>query len=303
MPRRPNFYHITDLKGIPGPRLVNTESGGFGRLFRPRGSLRMLIATWNVNSIKQRLDNVLAWLRERNPDLLCLQEIKCVTEAFPREAFESLGYNVAVHGQKGFNGVALLSKFPFDEVAPGLIGDHDDVQARFLEALISTKAGVLRLVSLYLPNGNPINTDKYTYKLKWMDRLIDFSRERLALEEPLLLAGDYNVIPTAADARNPAAWVDDALFLPQTREKFRALANLGFTDAIRAVSDDTGLYSFWDYQAGAWTKDNGIRIDHILLSPRAADRLIDAGIDRHVRGWEKPSDHVPIYVDLDIEGR
>ena len=263
----------------------------------------MLIATWTVNSIKQRLDNAMAWLRERDPDIVCLQEIKCVTEAFPRQPFEDLGYNVAVHGQKGFNGVALLSKFPFDEVAPGLIGDDGDVQARFLEALISTKSGVLRLVSLYLPNGNPVDSDKYTYKLKWMDRLIAFSHEHLALEEPLLLAGDFNVIPTPADARNPAAWLNDALFLLQTRKKFRALTNLGLTDAIRAASDAADLYTFWDYQAGAWAKDDGIRIDHILLSPQAADRLADAGIDRHVRGWEKPSDHVPVYIDLAIEPR
>jgi len=263
----------------------------------------MRIATWNVNSIRQRLDNVLAWLKERAPDIVCLQEIKCVNEAFPREAFEALGYNIAVHGQKTFNGVALLSKLPFDEVAPGLIGDDGDVQARFLEALVSTKTGALRVVSLYLPNGNPPNTDKYTYKLKWIDRLITFSRERLKLEEPLLLAGDYNVIPTPADARNPAAWAKDALFLPQTREKFRALTNLGFSDAIRAVSDASDLFTFWDYQAGAWAKNDGIRIDHILLSPQAADRLIDAGVDRHTRGWDTPSDHVPVYVDLDIEAR
>ena len=263
----------------------------------------MRIATWNVNSIRQRLDNTLAWLKERGPDIVCLQEIKCVDEAFPRDAFEELGYNVAVHGQKTFNGVALLSKLPFDEVAPGLIGDDGDVQARFLEAVVSTRSGVLRVVSLYLPNGNPPATDKYIYKLRWMDRLIAFSRERLKLEEPMLLAGDYNVIPTAADARNPAAWVRDALFLPTTREKFRALTNLGFTDAIRAVSDASDLYTFWDYQAGAFQKNDGIRIDHLLLSPQAADRLIDAGIDRHVRSWDKPSDHVPVYVDLDIEGR
>lgn len=263
----------------------------------------MRIATWNVNSVRQRMDSLQAWLAERKPDIVCLQEIKCVNEAFPREAFEALGYNVAVHGQKTFNGVALLSKLPFDEVAPGLIDDDGDVQARFLEALVSTKNGVVRVVSLYLPNGNPPDTDKYTYKLKWMDRLINFSHERLKLEEPFVLAGDYNVIPTAADARHPAAWSKDALFLPQTREKFRALLNLGLTDAIRASSDASDLYSFWDYQAGAWAKDDGIRIDHLLLSPQAADRLIDAGIDRHVRGWDKPSDHVPVYVDLDIEER
>lgn len=262
----------------------------------------MRIATWNVNSIRQRLDNMLAWLKDREPDIACLQEIKCIDEAFPREAFESLGYNVAVHGQKAFNGVALLSKLPFDEVAPGLIGDDGDVQARFLEALVSTKTGALRVVSLYLPNGNG-GPDKYSYKLNWMDRLIAFSHERLKLEEPLVLAGDYNVIPTPLDAKRPEAWVNDALFLPPTRERFRSLINLGLTDALRAVSDDGGLYTFWDYQAGAFQKNDGIRIDHLLLSPQAADRLIDAGIDRHVRGWDKPSDHVPIYIDLDIDGR
>src|SRR6202142_766442 len=163
----------------------------------------MRIATWNVNSIRQRLDNMLAWLKERQPDIVCLQEIKCVDEAFPREAFEALGYNVAVHGQKAFNGVALLSKLPFDEVAPGLIGDNSDVQARFLEAIVSTKKGVLRVVSLYLPNGNPTPGEKYDYKLKWMSRLAAFSRERLMLEEPFVLAGDYNVIPAPIDAKRP----------------------------------------------------------------------------------------------------
>ncbi len=263
----------------------------------------MRIATWNVNSVRQRLDSLQAWLKERAPDVVCLQEIKCVDEAFPREAFEALGYNVAVHGQKGFNGVALLSKAPFDEVTPKLHGDPDDVQARFLDARISTKTGSIRVVSLYLPNGNPAPGDKYGYKLKWMDRLIGFARKQLKLEEPLVLAGDYNVMPAAADAKRPEAWVNDALFLPETREKFRNLVNLGLTDAIRAVSDDPGLYSFWDYQAGSWQKDDGIRIDHLLLSPQAADRLTDAGIDRHVRSWDKPSDHVPVYIDLDIETR
>jgi len=263
----------------------------------------MRIATWNINSIRQRLDHLQAWLKEREPDIVCLQEIKCVDDAFPRENFESLGYNVAVHGQKTFNGVALLSKLPFDEVAPGLIGDKEDVQARFLEALVSTKTGVLRVVSLYLPNGNPPASEKYFYKLKWMDRLIAFSLERLKLEEPMLLAGDYNVIPAAVDARNPAAWVNDALFLPQTREKFRALINLGLTDALRAGSESDDLFTFWDYQDGAFQKNNGIRIDHLLLSPQATDSLVDAGIDRHVRGWDKPSDHAPVYVDLSIESR
>ena len=262
----------------------------------------MRIATWNVNSIRQRLDSLQAWLAERQPDIVCLQEIKCTDDAFPREAFEGLGYNVAVHGQKTFNGVALLSKLPFDEVKPRLDGEDDDVQARFLEAVVSTKTGALRVVSLYLPNGNG-GDEKYTYKLNWMDRLARFSVERLKLEDPLILAGDYNVIPTPLDAKRPEAWVNDALFLRPTREKFRTLVNLGLTDAIRAVSDADDLYTFWDYQAGAYQKNDGIRIDHLLLSPQAADRLTDAGIDKHVRGWDKPSDHVPVFVDLDIAGR
>jgi exodeoxyribonuclease III len=261
----------------------------------------MRIATWNVNSIKQRMDNAASWLAERQPDIVCLQETKCVDEAFPREAFEALGYNVAVHGQKTFNGVAILSKHPFDEITPGLPGDHSDDHARFMEAVISTKDGSLRVATIYLPNGNPPDTDKYPYKIKWMNRLIAYARERLALEEPLVLAGDYNVIPSAADARNPSAWVSDALFLPATRERYRALCNLGLTDAVRASSEEPGLYTFWDYQAGAWQKNNGIRIDHVLLSPQAADRLIGATIDRHVRAWEKPSDHVPVVIDLAID--
>jgi exodeoxyribonuclease III len=261
----------------------------------------MRIATWNVNSIKQRIDNLIAWLKEREPDVVCLQETKCVDDAFPRQPLESLGYNVAVHGQKTFNGVAILSKRPLEEVRCGLPGDDGDDHARFLEAVVSTKTGVVRVVSLYLPNGNPPDTEKYPYKLKWMDRLLGFARERLAFEEPLVLAGDYNVIPTAADARNPAAWAGDALFLPQTRERFQALINLGMTDAIRATSAESGIYTFWDYQAGAWPKNNGIRIDHLMLSPQAADRLAGAGIDKHVRAWEKPSDHVPVYVDLAVD--
>ncbi len=260
----------------------------------------MRIATWNVNSIKQRINSARTWLIERQPDIVCLQETKTVDDGFPRETFEELGYNLAIHGQKTFNGVAILSKLPFDEVNKGLPGDANDDHARFIEAVVSTAQGALRVASIYLPNGNPPETEKYTYKLGWMKRLAAYARDRLALEEPLILAGDYNVIPTTADARNPNAWVNDALFLPQTRDAFRSLVNLGLTDALRATSDDAGLYTFWDYQAGAWQKNNGIRIDHLLLSPRAADKLSDAGIDRHVRSWEKPSDHVPVWIDLAI---
>jgi exodeoxyribonuclease-3 len=260
----------------------------------------MHIATWNVNSIRQRLPSLLAWLKERKPDIVCLQETKCLDEAFPRLEIESEGYNVAMHGQKTFNGVAILSKAPFDEVTPGLPGGEDDDHARFLEAVVSTNAGALRVASIYLPNGNPPDTEKYSYKIKWMDRLMRYAEAHLALEEPLVLAGDYNVIPMPIDAKRPEAWTNDALFLPRTRERFRALCNLGLTDAIRAGSDLGDLYTFWDYQAGAWPKNDGIRIDHLLLSPQAADRLAGARIDRHVRAWEKPSDHVPVVIELAI---
>lgn len=260
----------------------------------------MRIATWNVNSIRQRLDHLVAWLAERRPDIVCLQEIKCVDEAFPREAIEALGYNVAVHGQKTFNGVALLSRFPFDETRPRLDGDEADSHARFLEGVVSAPAGAVRVASLYLPNGNPVDTDKYPYKINWMNRLINYANEAVKLEEPLILAGDYNVIPNHDDARNPAAWANDALFLPETRAQFRALLQCGLTDALRATTAGGGHYTFWDYQAGCWPRDDGIRIDHLLLSAQAADRLVAAGIDRHVRGWEKPSDHVPVWIDLDL---
>jgi len=262
----------------------------------------MRIATWNVNSIRQRLDHLLAWLGETSPDIVCLQEIKCVDEAFPREPIEALGYNVVTHGQKTFNGVALLSKLPFDETKSGLAGDDEDAHARFLEGVVSLKHGVLRIACLYLPNGNPPNTDKYPYKLRWMSRLLQYSQERLKTEEPLVLAGDFNVIPAAADVHNPAAWIDDALFRPTTRESFQSLLGLGLTDALRATTDAAGQYTFWDYQAGARQKNHGIRIDHLLLSPQATDRLIGTGVDSHVRDWEKPSDHVPIWIDLDFEG-
>jgi exodeoxyribonuclease III len=260
------------------------------------------IATWNVNSIKQRVDNVVAWLKERQPDVACLQETKCLDEAFPREPFEALGYNVAVHGQKAFNGVAVLSKLRFDEVTARLPGDPEDDHARFLEVVVTAGRRAVRIASLYLPNGNPAGTDKYTYKLRWMDRLLHYADERLQLEEPLVLAGDYNVIPAPADVHNPAVWEGDALFLPQTRAKFSAFLNLGLTEAVRSTTDAAGLYTFWDYQAGAWQKNWGIRIDHVLLSPPAADRLEGCGIDKHVRGWDKPSDHVPVWVDLDLDG-
>jgi exodeoxyribonuclease III len=259
----------------------------------------MKIATWNINGIKARIDAATTWLRSASPDIACLQEIKSVDEGFPVSAFEDLGYNVAVHGQKGFNGVALLSKMPLDEAAPGLPGDPDDVQARYIEGVVSIPSGVLRVVNIYLPNGNGA-PEKFAYKLAWMNRLKERVKELLTYEEPFVIAGDYNVIPAAADVYDPEAWLDDALFRPETRAHFQALLNLGLTDAFRACHDEPHQFTFWDYQAGAWQKNHGLRIDHLLLSPQAADRLVACEIDAGPRGWEKPSDHVPIVVELSL---
>ncbi|MCR4282442.1 MAG: exodeoxyribonuclease III [Bauldia sp.] len=262
----------------------------------------MKIAAWNINGIRARLDTATAWVKDANPDILCFQEIKSEDAAFPAEVFEELGYNVAVHGQKGFNGVAILSKLPLEEPSRGLPGDDSDTHSRFIEAVVSVPGGALRVASLYLPNGNPAGSDKFTYKLAWMERLEAYARARLADEEAFVLAGDFNVIPEPVDARFPDNWRDDALFQPETRAAFRRLVNLGLTDAFRACEAGPGHYTFWDYQAGAWQKNNGIRIDHLLLSPQATDRLTDATIDKRPRGWEKPSDHVPVVIDLDFQG-
>jgi exodeoxyribonuclease-3 len=263
------------------------------------------IATWNVNSINARLETVLGWFEEAAPDVACLQEIKCVDEKFPREAFERLGYNVAVHGQKTYNGVALLSKTPLEDVRKGLPGadghaDGGEDHARYIEAVVSGPTPV-RVGAIYLPNGNPIGTEKFAYKLRWMDRLNAHARDLLALEEPLVLAGDYNVIPDPEDADNPASWTGDALFQPESRGAFRALKWLGLTDAYMAADGEAGGYTFWDYQAGAWNRNHGIRIDHLLLSPQAADRLESVVIHREVRGREKPSDHVPVVAEIRTE--
>lgn len=257
----------------------------------------MRIATWNVNSINARLETVLAWFREARPDVVCLQEIKCIDEKFPAEPFESMGYNVQVHGQKTYNGVALLSKFPLEDVRKGLPGEEADDHARYLEAVVAATRPV-RVASIYLPNGNPIGTDKFAYKLRWMERLNAHAQALLAFEEPLVLAGDYNVIPEPADADNPASWAGDALFQPQTRAAFRSLKWLGFTDAYIAADGAAGGFTFWDYQAGAWQRNHGIRIDHLLLSPQAADRLASVEIARHMRGADKPSDHVPVIAEF-----
>ena len=257
----------------------------------------MKIATFNINGIKARIEALPQWLAAAQPDVVCLQEIKSVDDAFPREVFEALGYQVETQGQKGFNGVAILSKLPLSDIRRGLPGDDTDEQARWIEAVVEGPRP-LRVCGLYLPNGNPAPGPKYDYKLAWMARMETRVRDLLASEAPFLCLGDYNVIPQAMDAAKPENWVTDALYLPQSREAFRRLLNLGLTEAIRTRQPGPGIYTFWDYQAGAWERNNGIRIDHLLLSPQAADRLEEAGIDKAVRGGDKPSDHVPVWVRL-----
>jgi len=260
----------------------------------------MKIATFNINGIKARLPALLEWLAEAQPDVALLQEIKSVDENFPADEIEALGYNVATHGQKSFNGVAILSKLPIEDLARGLPGDDADEHARWIEATIAGPKGAVRVCGLYLPNGNPAPGPKYDYKLAWMERLKARARDLLASEEVALMAGDYNVIPQPLDAENPKNWEGDALFLPETRAAFRRIVNLGFHDSIRETTRAGHVYTFWDYQRGAWERNDGIRIDHLLLTPQAADRLVSAGVDSTVRGREKPSDHVPVWVELDL---
>jgi len=256
------------------------------------------IATWNVNSIKARLPNVLEWLGEFAPDVALLQETKCLEENFPSMEVGDLGYNAAVAGQKSYNGVAILSKSPIEVEHRTLPGDGEDEQARYIEAVTETAAGVVRVASIYLPNGNPVGTEKFDYKLAWLARLREHARALLDLEEVTVLGGDYNVIPTDEDVWDPAAMADDALMQPESRAGLRAVQYLGWTDALRAWHREQGLYSFWDYQRGAWQKDHGMLIDHILLSPQAADRCEDSGVDRKPRGKEKASDHTPVWCRL-----
>jgi len=258
----------------------------------------MRIATFNINGIKARHEALCQWLDEASPDVVLLQEIKSVDENFPRELFEDRGYNVETHGQKSFNGVAILSKLPLEDVTRGLPGDDEDEQARWIEATVVGDHTAVRLCGLYLPNGNPVPGPKYDYKLAWMERLKARAQDLLALEEPALMAGDYNIIPQAEDAANPDAWREDALFRLDSRDAYRRVLNLGFTEAFRTRTPTPGHYSFWDYQAGAWQRNNGIRIDHILMTPQCADLMVDAGIEKDLRGRDKPSDHVPVWVDL-----
>lgn len=268
----------------------------------------MKIASFNINGIKARVNALADWLDEAQPDVAVLQEIKSVDDAFPREMFEERGYNLETHGQKSFNGVAILSKLPLEDVRRGLPGDDSDEQARWIEATVVGKQAI-RICGLYLPNGNPVELEedgtpvaggKYAYKLAWMERLKARAEELMAEEMPALMAGDYNIIPQAEDAKRPEAWQEDALHRAESRAAFQRIVNLGFTEAFRARTRGPGHYTFWDYQAGAWNRDDGIRIDHFLLTPQAADLLKDCQIDKDIRGREKPSDHVPIWVELDI---
>lgn len=255
----------------------------------------MKIATWNVNSVKSRTAHLVDWLDQFQPDVVCLQELKCQEDAFPMMEIQAAGYQAAVSGQKTYNGVAILSRAPLEVTATRLPGDDGDDQARYIEAVID---GDVRVASIYLPNGNPLGTEKFDYKLNWMNRLYTHARSLLETEQPVVLAGDYNVIPEAGDCYDPKSFAGDALFQPESRAAFRKILHLGYTEAFRALHSELGRFSWWDYRGGGWQKDHGVRIDHLLLSPQAADRLTACDIDRTPRGWEKPSDHTPVWVEL-----
>ncbi len=262
----------------------------------------MKIATWNVNSIKARLPRVVEWLTEFQPDVALLQELKTVEETFPKMEIEDLGYNIAISGQKSYNGVAILSKTPMDVDLTRLPGEEEDDHARYIEAFTN---GV-RVASIYLPNGNPTrnedgsDSDKFKYKLRWMDRLKAHTEELLKTDEAFVLGGDYNICALDTDTYDPKGMADDALCRPESRNRFRAINNLGLTNAFRVFDQSPNTYSYWDYQRGAWAKDNGHLIDHLLLSPEAADKLTAAGIDKTPRGKEKASDHTPVWCALDL---
>ena len=255
----------------------------------------MRIATYNVNSINARLPILLRWLGETSPDIVCLQELKAPQEKFPESAIRELGYGVVWHGQKSWNGVAILSKGADPvEVTRALPGDPDDLHSRYLEA----NTHGLTVGCLYLPNGNPAPGPKFDYKLRWLERLIVHAAALVSRDTPVVLAGDYNVIPTERDVYKPERWVDDALFRLEVREAFVRLTRQGWVDSLRARHPDAQIYTFWDYFRNAFGRDAGLRIDHLLLNPALAGRLVDAGVDRNVRGWEKSSDHAPTWVEL-----
>ena len=254
----------------------------------------MRIASWNVNSAKARQDHILDYLKAGSADVLLIQETKTQDVNFPVHLYQDAGWNVVFHGQKSYNGVAIAARQPLTDVMSGLPGDAEDEQARYMEATID---GV-RVATIYLPNGNPAPGPKFDYKLAWMERLNRRAEELLRDEIPVVLAGDFNVIPQDIDCYDPPGWEGDALTRAESRAAFNRLSLLGYTDALRACHPGQVLYSYWDYQAGAWQKDNGVRIDHLMLSPEAADRLVAAEVDKGPRGLEKPSDHTPVWVDL-----
>ena len=254
----------------------------------------MRIASWNVNSAKARQDHILDYLKAGSADVLLIQETKTQDVNFPVDLYQDAGWNVVFHGQKSYNGVAIAARQPLTDVMSGLPGDAEDEQARYMEASID---GV-RVATIYLPNGNPAPGPKFDYKLAWMERLNRRAEELLRDEIPVVLAGDFNVIPQDIDCYDPPGWEGDALTRAESRAAFNRLSLLGYTDALRACHPGQVLYSYWDYQAGAWQKDNGVRIDHLMLSPEAADRLVAAEVDKGPRGLEKPSDHTPVWVDL-----
>jgi exodeoxyribonuclease-3 len=253
------------------------------------------IATFNVNSVNARLPVLLRWLAESRPDVACLQELKAAQEKFPADALREAGYHAIWHGQKAWNGVAILARTGEPvETGRGLAGDPDDVHSRYLEGAV----GGVRVGCLYLPNGNPVPGPKFDYKLRWFDRLAARAAELVALPGPVVLAGDYNVIPEELDVDRPQEWVRDALFRPESREAYRRLLAQGWTDALRHLHPGARVYTFWEYTRAAWWRDAGLRIDHLLLNPAAAARLAAAGVDRDVRGWERTSDHAPVWIEL-----
>ncbi len=255
----------------------------------------MRIVTYNINGISARLPNLLRWLGETTPDVVCLQELKAPQEKFPEAEIRNAGYHVIWHGQKSWNGVAILSRHHVPiEICRALPGDPEDLHSRYIEATV----GDVMIGCLYLPNGNPAPGPKFDYKLRWLERLIVHGMELVGREHPVVLAGDFNVIPTPNDVYKPERWVNDALFRVETREAFGRLMGQGWTDALRTIQPDAKIYTYWDFFRDAYARDAGLRIDHLLLNPAAATRLADARVDRDVRGWERPSDHAPTWVEI-----
>ena len=256
----------------------------------------MKIATYNVNGVNGRLPVLLRWLKEAKPDVVCLQELKAPQEKFPQQAIKDLGYDALWHGQKSWNGVAILSRVGEpEEIRKALPGDPDDSHSRYIEAMVN---GIL-VGCLYLPNGNPAPGPKFDYKLKWFDRLIAHGEQLITFRKPVVLIGDYNVMPTDLDVYKPERWLDDALFRPEVRKAFKKLVDQGWTDAIRTLYPEEKIYTFWDYFRNAYGRNAGLRIDHFLLNKKLAKKLVAGGVDKHVRGWEKTSDHAPVWIELE----